>query len=116
MAGSGDTPLNFIGSASSPALAASATDTISGRYRSICSASSSRLPPAASATTPNRPGSASTTDRHCLPIEPVEPKMANFEKGGVTQPFFLVFSNRDSTDLASRRVNQRPIIPDNRDG
>jgi hypothetical protein len=51
------------------------------------------FPPAANATTANRPGSDSTTDKHCLPIEPVEPKMANLEKEGVTLRFFLGAAN-----------------------
>src|SRR5580693_3478617 len=61
--------------ASSCALFSSLTETSSGRCRSIWPASSSRLPPAASATIPNRSGSASTTERHWRPMEPVEPRM-----------------------------------------
>ena len=79
--------------ASSSAFAASPTDTISGRCRSIWPdqfvevAARSQRHHAQIA-----PGSASTTDRHCLPIEPVDPKMANFVKAGVTIPFSSDFS------------------------
>src|SRR5260370_41741354 len=119
--------------ARSSAFAASPTDTTSGRCRSIWPTSSSKFEPAASATTPNRPGSDSTTARHCRPIHPVEPKMFNFVKDGVTnassfalEPAFLglgirahvfgpVFCN-GVPKLRPRRVDQGPIIPDTRNG
>src|SRR5258708_15498304 len=92
-------------------------DTISGRCRSICPTSSSRFEPAASAITPNRPGSDSTTERHCRPIEPVEPRMANLVKDCVTNSSFpcfrglcfsgLCFRGR-VPELHARRVDQRP--------
>src|SRR4051795_2141674 len=51
------------------------TETISGAYRSICCASRSRLPPAASPTTRSASGNASTTSSVERPTEPVEPRM-----------------------------------------
>src|SRR5258708_16364783 len=133
MAGSGDTPFALSFCARSSAFAASPTETTSGRCRSICPTSSSKFEPAASATTPNRPGSDSTTARHCRPIDPVEPKMANFVKDCVTNsssyvlgPYVVgpmysrpcfgpVFCN-GVPELRPRRVDQGPIIPDNRNG
>src|SRR5260370_15844875 len=119
--------------ARSSAFAASPTDTTSGRCRSIWPTSSSKFEPAASATTRNGPGSEPTTARHCRPIDPVEPKMANFVKDCVTNSssyvlgryvvgpmysrpcFGPVFCN-GVPELRPRRVDQGPIIPDNRNG
>src|SRR5260370_19294969 len=96
----------------SSALPASPTETTSGWCRSICPISSSRLAPAASATTPNFPGRASTTERHCRPIDPVEPKMDNC----FTESFVFLFVGWRPSDLRPGRVDQYPIIPDNRNG
>src|SRR5882672_11537956 len=96
--------------ASSSAFLASPTDTNSGLCRSICPASSSRFPPAASATTANLPGRDSTTDRHCFPIEPVDPKMESC----FTELLIPFLSDGDSAGLRLGRVDPDPIIPDNR--
>src|SRR5256885_7314700 len=78
-------PLAFSRAANSSTFVSSPTDTISGRCFSICLVNSSTFAPAASATTPKRPGSDSTTDRHCPPIEPVDPNIANFVNACVTK-------------------------------
>src|SRR6476646_5734644 len=126
MAGSRTIPLARSAQASSSAFFSSLTETNSGRCRSICPVNSSRLPPAASATTPNRSGSASTTERHCRPIEPVEPKMDSRFKDesflrlepnlpgqtllSVSRPWV-----EGPVDLLAGRVDPNPIVPDNRD-
>ena len=56
--------------------AAVAIAATAGRYRSICSASSEALSPAASAATCSREGCASTTASALRPIDPVEPRIA----------------------------------------
>src|SRR5215813_1607429 len=89
---------------------ASPTDTTSGWWRSICPISSSRFAPAASATTPKRPVSDSTTERHWRPIEPVEPKMESCFTGCFE---FLYTNWRVVPGLGPGRVDQDPIIPDN---
>src|SRR5713226_5182108 len=96
----------------SSARLASPTDTTSGWCRSIWPTNSSRLAPAASATTPKRPGRDSTTERHCRPIEPVEPKMASC----FTESFDFLFVGWELSDLRPGRVDHYPIIPDNRNG
>src|SRR6267378_5569039 len=107
----------------SSARCASPTETTSGRCRSICPINSSRLAPAANATTPNLSGRASTTDRHCRPIDPVEPKMDSCFKesfNGVRRLAAAFPSSpsaaRRPVDLRPWRVDQYPIIPDNRNG
>src|SRR6266705_5698902 len=97
---------------SSSARLASPTDTTSGWCRSICPATSSRLAPAARATTPNRPGRLSTTERHCRPVEPVEPRMDSC----FTESFDFLFVGWKLSDLRPGRVDHYPIIPDNRNG
>src|SRR5581483_5483662 len=89
---------------------ASLTDTSSGRCRSIWPVSSSRLDPAARDTTVNRPGSASTTDKHCRPMEPVEPRMASL----FTSCDFPRARAGGFADSCPRRAKPCPIIPDNR--
>src|SRR3989442_10111210 len=89
---------------------AAATDTTSGWWRSIWPTNSSRLAPAASATTPKRPGRDSTTERHCRPIEPVEPKMESC----FTESLDFLFVGWKLSDLRPARVDHYPIIPDNR--
>src|SRR2546429_9639973 len=92
--------------------APSPSETTSGRCRPICPINSSRFAPAASATTPNLSGKASTTERHCRPIDPVEPKMDSC----FTEPFVFLFVGWKLFDLRLGRVDQYPIIPDNRNG
>src|SRR5207244_5036739 len=94
----------------SSARAPSPSETTSGRCRPICPINSSRFAPAASATTPNLSGKASTTERHCRPIDPVEPKMDSC----FTEPFVFLFVGWKLFDLRLGRVDQYPIIPDNR--
>src|SRR6185436_3385626 len=126
MAGSGAIPLARSAQANSSAFFSSLTETNSGRCRSIWPVNSSRLPPAASATTPNRSGNASTTERHCRPIEPVEPKMDSRFKDesflrlapNLPGQTFLSVSRpwvEGPVDLPVGRVDPNPIVPDNRD-
>src|SRR6266849_5670208 len=110
IAGRGEMPFPRSSTASSSAFLASLTDTTSGLCRSICPASSSRFPPAASATTPNVPARDSTTDRHCFPIEPVDPNMASC----FTELLIPLLSMVTLAGLRLGRIDPDPIIPDNR--
>src|SRR5579863_2218665 len=113
MAGSGEIPLARSSAASSSAFSALATETSSGRWRAIWPASSSRLPPAASAAMAKRSGNASTTERHWRPIEPVEPKMASSFNEKLS-PLTFLRNYRDG--LTAGQINPNPIVPDNRKG
>src|SRR6266704_1610429 len=112
ISGRGEIPFSRSRCDKSFARSASPTETTSGWCRSICPISSSRLAPAASATTPNFPGSASTTERHWRPMDPVEPKMDSC----FTESFVFLFVGWKPSDLRPGRVDQYPIIPDNRNG
>ena len=74
-------------------------ETSSRRWRPPWPVNSSKLPPAASATIPNRSGNASTTERHCRPIEPVEPKMDSCFKEKSFLRFALTCWDRPSVCL-----------------
>src|SRR5713101_1671527 len=76
MSGKGARPWARSRPASSSARAAFATETSCGRWRAIWEAIRSMFSPAARASTQKRDGSDSTTLRHCLPIDPVDPRMA----------------------------------------
>src|SRR5258706_4830952 len=110
------------------------TETISGAYLSICCASRSRLPPAASPTTRSASGNASTTSSVERPTEPVEPRMEMFlilktrnqkpetrnQKAEVSFFWFLVssfwFSCRHDLEASEVMNDQEPVHVQNRRG
>ena len=70
--------ISIASSRAAPPILVSATDKqskYSGLNSRTCSASSSELRPAASATTSNSSRNSRTTSRVCAPIEPVEPSI-----------------------------------------
>src|ERR1700739_3003107 len=110
-------------SRSSRAPASVPTDTTFGLWRRTCSAARATFDPAARATTSNRPGSESTTFKHCVPIEPVDPRIemcfmwqrfyrglrdfANSKRGGV---FTIGTRGLDITDKSMVRAVYNLVV------